>query len=98
MLSWCVLNKHILCKEASKQAKLEHNFKAISCHSNIFVSNENFITWCFILSRHMYCLKRLVNKLSLKTTLNLFSVVLTALPPMKTSLLGVFYCQDTYIV
>jgi hypothetical protein len=44
MVSWCVLNKHILFKEASKQAKPEENFKSIWFHSNIFASNENFIT------------------------------------------------------
>lgn len=53
MVSWCVLNKDILFKEASKQAKLEENLKFIWCHSNIFASNENFITWCFLLSMYV---------------------------------------------
>jgi hypothetical protein len=49
MVSWCVLNKHILFKESSKQAKLEENFKSIWCHSNIFASKENFTIWRFLL-------------------------------------------------
>lgn len=47
IVSWHVVNKHKLFREASKHVKIEGSFKSMWCHLGIFGSGESTINWSF---------------------------------------------------
>jgi len=65
IVSWHVVNKHKLFREASKHVKIEGSFKSAWCHLGIFGNGESTINWCFhpqfVLPRFYWLRKRVLS-------------------------------------